>query len=137
MTGIRPFAAGLLLCLVLAAAPEVPAAEGPSYSVKATSHATKSGNDESLDNTRFEFTGCGSNAAEVRLLLRLRLTSKSNTDEEGMEGQVRLDAFRAAAGTSAAEASAAEASAAEVTAEPEAVPAGAGSGAAESGSDEA
>lgn len=101
MTAFRPFATGLLLCLVLAGSPAVKSAEAPRYSVEATSHATKSGDEEAVDNTRFEFTACGSSVAADRLLLRLRLTSKSNTQEIGMKGEVRLDAFPAASGTRA------------------------------------
>jgi hypothetical protein len=90
------------VCLVIAGSLAARSAEAPGYSVEAISHATKSGDDEALDNTSFEFTGCGLSAAADRLLLRLRLTSKSNTQEIGTEGQVRLDAFPATTGTSAA-----------------------------------
>jgi ribosomal protein S2 len=63
-------------------------------------------------------------------------TAEAPADDAGAAAGTSA-AEASAAEASAAEASAAEASAAEVTAEPEAVPAGAGSGAAESGSDEA
>ena len=79
-----------------------------------------------------------------RELLQRKAASAEATaaTTDAATAEAPADDAGAAAGTSAAEASAAEASAAEasaaeVTAEPEAVPAGAGSGAAESGSDEA
>ncbi len=84
------------LILVPVLAPLAAHADDAKAALDASSHATKAGDDETLDNTSFSFASCGSTQSGERLLLRLRIQIKSNLQDVGVEGHVQLDAFPAA-----------------------------------------